>query len=195
MNADLTDRYAQLFSEIEERLSRGKLIVAVDGRCGAGKSTLGEVLKGRYDCNVFHMDDFFLMPSMRTPERLAIPGENVDHERFLSEVLLPCYYGETVRYRRYDCHEGRMLPAVEVSPGALTVVEGSYSLHPDLAPYYGLKVFLDISEEEQRARIIKRNGQEAASRFFSTWIPMEEAYFRAYRIRELCDAVCDATVR
>lgn len=189
MNTDTGKNYLPLFREIEERLGRGNLTVAIDGRSGSGKSTLGEILMERYDCNVFHMDDFFLTPSMRTPERLKVPGENVDHERFLTEVLLPTYYREPVMYRRFNCREGRMEAAAEILPKALTVVEGSYSLHPELAPYYGLKVFLEVGEEEQRSRIRKRSGEALARRFFSEWIPLEESYLKAYQIREKADLI------
>ena len=33
------------------------ILVAIDGRCGSGKTTLGEYLKGQLDCNLFHMDE------------------------------------------------------------------------------------------------------------------------------------------
>lgn len=192
MSAELPERVGPLFREIEKRLDRGRLIMAIDGRCASGKSTLGTLLEKRYGCTVFHMDDFFLPPSMRSTGRLAVPGENVDHERFLAEVLLPCFHGEPVLYRKYDCHADRMEPAVELPPKELTVVEGVYSLHPGLLPYYGLKVFLDAGKELQRERICRRNGPEAAQRFFQTWIPLEEAYFTAFRIRELCDIIVPA---
>jgi len=182
-------QFDPLFREMEARLKKGGLILAIDGRCASGKTTLAELIGKKYDCNVFHMDDFFLQPSMRTPERLRVPGENVDHERFLTEVLLPVYYKEPVRYRRYNCHEGRMEAAVEVPVKALNVIEGSYSLHPDLFSYYGVKVFLDVSEEEQRTRILRRNGEAFARRFFNEWIPMEESYFSAYHIREKADMI------
>ena len=29
------------------------ILVAIDGRCGSGKTTLGEYLKGQLDCNLF----------------------------------------------------------------------------------------------------------------------------------------------
>lgn len=35
------------------------------------------------------MDDYYLRMEQRTPERYAAPGENVDHERFLEQVLIP----------------------------------------------------------------------------------------------------------
>ena len=78
-----------------------RVLVAIDGRCGAGKTTLAAQLQAELPCRVFHMDDFFLQPYQRTPERLQAPGENVDHERFLQEVLLPAARGEAVVYRPY----------------------------------------------------------------------------------------------
>ena len=39
---------------------RNQVIVAIDGSCTSGKTTLATHLAEIYDCNVFHMDDFFL---------------------------------------------------------------------------------------------------------------------------------------
>ena len=47
------------------------LIVAIDGRCGSGKTTLGEYLEQVFDCNLFRMDDFFLRMEQRTPHVLS----------------------------------------------------------------------------------------------------------------------------
>lgn len=84
--------------------NKERIIVAIDGRCAAGKSTLAAQLKERSGFTVLHMDDFFLRPEQRIPERWETPGENVDHERFLEEVLLPLSRGESFSYRAYDCH-------------------------------------------------------------------------------------------
>ena len=54
------------------------VIVAIDGKCTSGKTTLASKLAELYDCNVFHMDDFFLRPEQRTPARFAEVGGNVD---------------------------------------------------------------------------------------------------------------------
>ena len=61
-----------------------RVLVAIDGRCAAGKTTLTASMQARLECNVFHMDDFFLRPEQRTPERLGPPGGNVDYELFLT---------------------------------------------------------------------------------------------------------------
>lgn len=34
------------------------LLVAIDGRCASGKSTLAKDLQKQLDCNVIHMDEF-----------------------------------------------------------------------------------------------------------------------------------------
>ena len=73
----------------EKKGSDEPLLAAIDGRCGSGKTTLGEYLKQIFDCNLFRMDDFFLRMEQRTPERLREVGGNVDYERFEETVLRP----------------------------------------------------------------------------------------------------------
>lgn len=181
-----------LLAAIDGRTAQGKpLILAIEGGSASGKTTLAGKLRDIYGCPVFHMDDFFLRPHQRTPERLAIPGGNVDHERFLEEVLLPCSRGETVRCQAWDCHTQSLRPAVEIPPAPLVIVEGAYSCHPALRGYYGLTAFLSISPDLQRRRIEQRNAPELRRRFFSTWIPLERIYFEAFSIPGHCDLVLE----
>lgn len=181
----------ELKSQIDrlQKSDKERIVIALDGRCAAGKSTLAEELSSLYNCNVFHMDDFFLRPEMRTKERLFVPGENVDHERFLHEILKPLCEGGPVTYQRFNCHSLSLEEPVKVSPKRLNIVEGVYSLHPELAGYFDLTVFCDISKEEQENRIKKRNSPEMAERFFNTWIPLEEKYFEALGIRKKADLI------
>jgi uridine kinase len=184
------NRYAdflRLFAEIDRLSSRGSVIVAIEGGSASGKTTLADSLCQVYDCNVFHMDDFFLRPEQRTPERFAEIGGNVDRERILEEVLLPRSLGKPVCYRPFDCATQTLRPPVTVTPNRLTVVEGAYSMHPALAPYYTLSVFLNVDSAYQQARILKRNSPAFAKRFFEEWIPLEQRYFSQTQIRERCD--------
>ena len=53
--------------QIDELLAeKDMILVAIDGKCTSGKTTLASKLAELYDCNVFHMDDFFLRPEQRT---------------------------------------------------------------------------------------------------------------------------------
>lgn len=62
-------RINQLLEEKDEYI-----LVAIDGKCAAGKTTLGYYLKELYKCNLFHMDDFFLQMQQRTVERFNEVG-------------------------------------------------------------------------------------------------------------------------
>ncbi len=123
---------------------RDCVFVAIDGPCTSGKTTFAAMLNRRFGGNVLHMDDFFLRPEQRTPERFAEPGGNVDRERFETEVLAPLAAGQAAQYRPWDCHTGDFAVAYAVEPAQLTIVEGSYSMHPALRRYYDCMICLAV---------------------------------------------------
>lgn len=170
---------------------KSPFLLAIDGRCAAGKTTLAAGLADQWDCNVIHMDDFYLPFRDRTPERMARPGGHMDLERLREEVLVPLRSGASVRYRPYDCHRDLWLPERSLDGGKPTVVEGSYSCHPCLAGLFDIRVFLDVTGEEQLSRLRRRNA-DAVEMFLSTWIPREEQYFSICGIRDACDLVVKA---
>ena len=173
-----------LKKKIDELLiQKDMVIVAIDGKCTSGKTTLAAKLAEIYDCNVFHMDDFFLRPEQRTPERFAEIGGNVDYERFKDEILIPLQAGKQFRYRPFDCATMTLAQPVVFTPGRLTVIEGSYSHHPYFGDAYDLRVFLTADPQLQRERILQRPAF-LHQRFFEEWIPMELAYFRQFDIQE-----------
>ena len=171
---------------------KAQVLVVIDGKCTAGKTTLAGLLSREYACNVFHMDDFFLRACQRTPERYAQPGGNVDYERFAGEVLTPLVSGQAFSYRPFDCGSFQLAPPVKVTPRALNIVEGSYSLHPYFGAPYDLKLFLTVSPERQRERILER-PPFLHRRFFDEWIPMEQRYFETFGIEAQCDLVIDTS--
>ena len=173
--------------EYQNKYSRQKLLIAIDGRCAAGMTTLASILQEKLDCNVIHMDDFFLQPLQRTSERLAEIGGNIDYERFEEEVLIPFSKGQEMVYHRYDCKSRTMKDVIRVRPDKLTIAEGAYSCHPKFVKYYDYKIFMNISYEEQIERIRKRNGEERLKDFVEMWIPKEEKYISTYCIPESCD--------
>lgn len=174
---------------IDELLSRqDRVLLAIEGSCASGKTTLASLLAERRDCNVFHMDEFFLRPHQRTPERFAQPGGNVDYERFREEVLQPLAAGSAFSYRPFDCGTMTLSAPVEVTPKRLSIIEGSYSMHPYFGSPYSFTVFLTVDEALRRERILRRPAY-LHRRFFEEWIPMEQRYFAAFSIAESCDLV------
>ena len=173
---------------IDSLLQRKKrAVIAIDGRSAAGKTTLATELQEHYDAAVIHMDDFFLRPEQRTPERYARPGGNVDWERFSEEVLRPLKEGTPFAYRRFDCRVQQLRESVAVPAKALTIVEGSYACHPDHWDHYDLHIFLTVDPQPQMERILHRNGAERAEMFRAKWIPLEEAYFAHFQVAEKCE--------
>lgn len=185
---DMADCAAEIQQKIVQMLSEKEhVFVAIDGRCAAGKTTLARELNRRYGYPTVHMDDFFLRPSQRTEERLAWPGENVDWERFLEEVIPKASSGETFFYRPYDCGRGELSGRVEIPACRVLVAEGAYACHPMLTGYYDLRVFLDVAPDEQQKRILQREGAGRAELFKSRWIPLEERYIETFHADETCE--------
>ncbi len=181
------EKMRNVLARLDNLLTEKSVVLAVEGGAASGKTTLSQLLEARYGCTVFHMDDFFLRPEQRTPERLREVGGNVDRERFLDEVLVPLGKHEPISYRRFDCSTLTLCPPITVLPKRLTVVEGVYSMHPELAGYYDLSVFLDIDPALQKTRIEARNTPAVAKRFFEEWIPLEQTYFANMQVKERCD--------
>lgn len=178
---------SELISQLSEweKLNECK-IIAIDGRCAAGKTTLAKILSENVNCDVIHIDDFFLPVTKRTEERMAQSGGNIDFERLISEVLTPIKNGEPYIYSKYSCQNGTFSVGQSVNPQKITVVEGSYSCHPCVFSFYNLHFFLDIDKETQKERVLRRN-KDNADAFFSKWIPMEEKYFSEFNIKDKCE--------
>ncbi len=186
----LEDIAAAVINAIKEikRFKVKPLLIAVEGRCASGKTTLASALQKELGCCVFHMDDFFLRPEQRTRERLLTAGGNIDYERFKEEVLEPLNDGaQKVSYRAFDCKCMSLCAAVTAEIGDICVCEGSYSCHPQLWQYYDLRIFLSVDKEEQIERIVKRNGVKNADEFREKWIPLEEMYFSEFDVEGRCE--------
>ncbi len=181
--------FTSLFERVNELLGkRKKILLAIDGNSAAGKTSLAELLKTACSCNVFHMDDFFLQPHQRTPERLSEAGGNVDYERFAEEVINPLKTGGEFSYRPYDCRTETLSAPTSVTPRRLNIIEGVYSLHPSLIEAYDIKIFLRLNSAEQKRRLMERNAG-LYDRFVEEWLPMERQYFDAFTVAAKCDFV------
>lgn len=186
-------RYYHVLREIDRALAAAgadqQVVISIDGMCGSGKSTLGRILEEIYDCNLFHMDDFFLRPEQRTPERFAEPGGNVDYERFKEEILDHLGDQNGFRYQVYNCGIQALDGYVTVPYKKLNIIEGAYSNHPYFGSPYDRKFLCKITPEEQLNRILKRNGPEMLERFKAVWIPMENRYFEEFAVEDGCIVV------
>ena len=151
----LTQKIAALLAAHPEQ----PVLIALDGRCGSGKTTLAGQLAEQFPASiVFHTDDYYLPPAQRIPDWEKTPCANMDLARLREELLRPARAGEPVFYRAYSCREGAYRPGQCIPAQPLSIVEGSYSHHPLLAGCYDLKVFVTCSPAEQTRR---RKGRPA----------------------------------
>lgn len=186
---DFIDRLNPVKERIEELLKqRDRVVVAFDGRSASGKTQAAGLFAEGMDADVIFMDDFFLPPELRTQERRAEPGGNVHYERFEEEVLKGLKHGGPFHYRVFDCTAMDYVDdAWYYEDCRLIIVEGAYSTHPRFGKYYDLSVFFHVDPEEQKKRILERNGADKLHDFTQLWIPMEERYIAEFNIENRCD--------
>lgn len=173
--------------EIAERIlalktGEKRRLVTLDGPCASGKTTLARVLAEMVGAAVMHTDDFVVPHALKTPERLAIPGGNCDAEHLVNDALAPWKAGLPGMYRRYDCKHASLLAQEPLPGGNIMILEGSYCNLPAIRAYADLCLFLDTPEEIRFARLRRRETPESLRRFREMWIPLENAYFSAYRL-------------
>ncbi len=180
----------RIIKEIFRILQTKSLVVlGIDGPCASGKTTLAKKIAEATGAQVIHTDDFFLPSVMKTPERMAQAGGNVHYERFGEEVKNGLASGKPFKYGVYSCAEGRITETKTVIPKGVVIIEGSYSLHPEMNISYDLKIFVEAYEEIRIQRILRRNGEAVLEIFKSKWIPLENKYFEFFGIKDKCDII------
>lgn len=162
----------------EEILRRNEDLIIIDGMSCAGKTTLAEKLSEILDCDVIHIDDFFLPKSRQTDKTAG----NIDAERF--KLQITNNLGNDISYEKYDCKSGTYSNPVKVRRGRV-IVEGAYSCHQSLGLKGGVRIFLEIDKEEQRRRVLQREA--FPQRYFDIWIPRETEYFEKCNVKLNCD--------
>lgn len=182
-----------IFHSLDALLQNKRMVlVGIDGNSAAGKSTMASIIEKEYECNVFHMDDYFLPAKKKTKKRLNEVGGNFDRERFKKEVINGILTENCITYRKFDCKEQSFSGPISVPSKMLNIIEGVYSMHPDFNALYDLKIFMEINEEEQSRRILSRNGPLLHKRYIEEWIPMENLYFSQFGIKEKSHILIDS---
>ncbi len=148
-------------------------VLAIDGRCAAGKTTLATYLARDTGSLLLHADDFFISSAQRGS--FFLPHVNLDSERLLYEVLSPMHLGQSFFYRPFDCRTQQYKEARRIFPDRSVILEGSYLLHPAFRFAYTYTLFMDIDPSLQQERLRQRNPGKAED-FLKKWIPLEEEY-------------------
>lgn len=136
-------------------------VIAVDGRGGAGKSTLAATLAGELgDIPVVHTDDF---ASWEEPLEWW--------PRMVEQVLRPIAAGEIAKFQRKDWGTGKLREWIELplQPPAI-LLEGVTSSRSEFDPYLALRIWVETPRELCLQRGLERDGESMRPSGISGWL-------------------------
>lgn len=177
------------------------LLIALDGRSGAGKTTLACSLRASVAAAVVTADDFYAGGSndgwLRRRPRERVEGV-LDWVRLRDVALKPLLARQPASWHPLDFQRGVgwvgwKSQVVTVEPADIVLVDGAYSSRPELGDLIDLTVLVEAPESTRRERIRKREGDQTAERWHRVWDAAEDLYFNDIRPRTFFDQIVQGT--
>ncbi|WP_278101791.1 hypothetical protein AB0870_09145 [Microbacterium proteolyticum] len=157
-------------------------VVLIDGRSGAGKSSLARRLvsawPGRSRVQLVALDDLY-------------PGwgglaEGAEYAR--ETILLPHAKGTIGVWQRWDWEAGERAEAHAVDPSLPLVVEGSGVLTPAAATLADVRVWVDAPDGARKDRALRRDG-DTYRPHWDRWAAQEDAHLAEHEPQALASLV------
>jgi phosphoribulokinase len=123
-------------------------------------------------------DDFY--SDISDDERAALsPADGFeqyfDWRRLKSQILEPLREGNAaLRYQQYDWQRATMGNWVQTKQPAVVIVEGMYTLRPQLRELFDVRVYVRTSDELRAQRQMHRS--ENSNEWIARWAAAEEYY-------------------
>ncbi|WP_261558259.1 dephospho-CoA kinase [Frankia tisae] len=144
-------------------------VLAVDGRSGAGKTTLAQAVAERLDAPVVQMDDLYD----------GWDGLAAGIDQLVARILRPLARGEQPCWRSYDWHRRCYGADRTLDPATATiVVEGVGAGAQAGAPLLSGLVCVAAPVQVRRRRALARDGDTFAPHW-ERWARHEDRYFAA----------------
>lgn len=145
------------------------VIIAVDGRSGAGKTTLAVELAARlrqhHKVSLFHLEDIY-------------PGWNglrTGIERYVATVLTPLSQGTAAEWVSWDWERHYDGGLNVTLPAEIVIVEGVGSAADAARPMLDAVVWVEAPGDDRRRRALTRDGSTYEP-YWDTWAAQEEEW-------------------
>ena len=145
------------------------VIIAIDGRSGAGKTTLAIELAARlrnhHKVSLFHLEDIY-------------PGWNgltAGIERYVSTVLTPLNRAEPATWTSWDWEKHYDGDTRVTLPAEIVIIEGVGAAAAAARPLLGAIIWADSADDVRRKRALERDGGTYEP-FWDQWAAQEDAW-------------------
>jgi uridine kinase len=155
-------------------------VVAIDGRSGAGKTSLAAGLRERLRAPVVSVEDLYG----------GWDGLERGIDLLVASVLVPLAAGQVAQVPQYDWVRGEWGDPVTLEPPAVLIVEGVGAGARRAAAYVSVLVWLEVPAEIRKDRALARDGDTFAPHW-DQWAAQEDLMLA----REHTHARADLTVR
>jgi uridine kinase len=159
-------------------------VIAVDGRSGAGKSSLAAALADVLGAPVVSLEDLYG------------GWDGLEHgiDLLVSEVLEPLRAGRPARVPRYDWATGDWADPWVLEPPAALIVEGVGAGAKRAAAYASLLIWMEVPPSVRKERALARDGATYAP-YWDMWAAQEDALLARERTPDRADLIVSATHR
>ncbi|NWL12470.1 aminodeoxychorismate synthase component I [Paenarthrobacter nitroguajacolicus] len=148
------------------------VIIAVDGRSGAGKTTLAVELAARlrqhHKVSLFHLEDIYpgwngLMPGI---------------ERYVGTVLKPLSQGQAAEWTSWDWEKHYDGGLNVTLPAEIVIVEGVGAAADAARPMLDAVVWVESPGDDRRRRALTRDGSTYEP-YWDSWAAQEDEWLSA----------------
>jgi uridine kinase len=143
-------------------------LIAVDGRSGSGKTTIGDRLAVELNAPILHLDDLY-------EGWQGLPGVSGLVHEWIVEPLLE---GRPARWRPYRWDTGTRGEWRTIEPSPVVVLEGCGAGSPPVRDHLALLVWVEVADGVREERLRARPDWDDYLKHYQGWAEAETALLR-----------------